>query len=426
MGKKKVKYNWRKLDNTAKIFSLDDVKDTNIFRYSVLLKENVNLENLNIAVNKSLEDYSEFKVKIGAGLFWNYLEYNPKVPVVKEENEIPCQHINFRKNNDYLFKVTYYKNKINLDIFHVLTDGTGAMTFFKNLIYHYLNITYKLKQKTKNNDISGDEDQCLKYYDKNYKMSYDFKPAYQIPGFANPKRNNTYHYIVSVKEIKTICKKLNVTITEYLTAIYIYSMYLSIYDNKSNKEISIQVPINLRKVYKNETLANFFTYMNVVSNVSGKQNASFNDVLNHVKREFKDKLTEEEIKKYLARDVNLGMNLGIRLVPLFIKKLFIKFMGVLVTKSFTSTLSNVGIVEIDDIYKKYIDNILVLVMPGRVQKIKCTICSFDDNLNISLNSNINDLNFQTTFLELLEKDLKKIKIESNRKKGGINCVSNRN
>lgn len=413
MERKFSKYNWRKLDNTAKIFSLDDIKDTNIFRYSVLLKENVNLNNLKIALNKSLEDYSLFKVKIGVGFFWNYLEYNPKNPIIKEENEIPCQHINFRKNNDYLFKVTYYKNKINLDIFHVLTDGTGAMTFFKNLIYHYLDITYKLKHAKMNNDNSKNEDQYLKYYDKDSKMAYDFKPAYQIPGLANKKINNTYHYIVSVKKIKKVCKNLNVTITEYLTAVYIYSMYLSIYDKKSNKEISITVPINLRKVYKDETLTNFFTYMNIVSNVSGKENVLFNEVLKHIKKEFKDKLTDKEIKKYLARDVNLGMNLGIRLVPLFIKKLFIKFMGVFVTKSSTSTLSNVRIVDIDDIYKQYIDNILVLVMPSRVQKIKCTICSFDDKLNITLNSNINDFDFQKTFIKVLQTDIKNIQVESN-------------
>ena len=65
--------------------------------------------------------------------------------------------------------------------------------------------------------------------------------------------------------------------------------------------------------------------------------------------------------------------------------------------------------------QKYIDNILVLVMPGRVQKIKCTICSFEDKLNITLNSNINDTKFQRSFLNLLQKDLKQIKIKSNKK-----------
>ena len=158
-------------------------------------------------------------------------------------------------------------------------------------------------------------------------MSYDFKPAYQLPGIPNKKINNTYHYIISVKEIKNICKKLNATITEYLTAIYIYALYLSLYNKKSNKEINVTVPINLRNFFNNETDTNFFTYMNITSNINNKDNISFNEILKHVKQEFKEKLNDNKIKEYLARDVKLGMNLSIRLVPLFIKKNIYKIYG---------------------------------------------------------------------------------------------------
>lgn len=413
MWKKSEKYNWRKLDNTAKIFSLDDKSNSNVFRYSVILKEIVDVKILKKAVLKALEKISVFKVKIGTGLFWNYLEYNGKTPKVTPENGMPCEHINFRKNNDYLFKVTYYKNKINIDIFHVLTDGTGAMTLLKSLIYNYLNLKYKLKGNVENDVVGKYQDLCLKYYDKNYKMKYDFKSAYQVPGRVNPRINKTYHYIVNVDEFKKVCKKLKVTVTEYLTAMYIYAMYLSLYNKDSKKEINITVPINLRKIFKEETLANFFTYMNVVSNVSGKKKITFKEILKHVHQEFKDKLTEEKVKEYLARDVNLGMNLPIRLVPLVIKKIFIKFMGVMVTRSTTSTLSNVGIFEVDDCYKKYIDNILVVGKPGRVQKIKCTVCSYNDKLNITVNSNIKDNKFQMAFLEVLKKQIKQIQVINN-------------
>ena len=163
MKNKIYKNNWRKLDNTAKIFSLDDSRNTNIFRYSVLLKEDININVLEKALNKTLIDCPSFKMKIGAGLFWNYLELNHKKPIIKEENEIPCEHINFKRNNDYLFKVTYYKNKINLDIFHVLTDGTGAITLLKTLIYNYLNLKYNLTSNIKiENNNNKYQDQHLK------------------------------------------------------------------------------------------------------------------------------------------------------------------------------------------------------------------------------------------------------------------------
>ena len=44
------------------------------------------------------------------------LYLNEKRIIIQEENEIPCEHINFKKNNDYLFKVTYFERKINIDI----------------------------------------------------------------------------------------------------------------------------------------------------------------------------------------------------------------------------------------------------------------------------------------------------------------------
>ena len=413
--KNKHKKTWRKLDNTAKIFSLDEKNNTSTFRYSVLLKKDVDPSVLQKALNKTINDCPSYKMKMGAGLFWNYLELNEKNIIIQEENEIPCEHINFKKNNDYLFKVTYFKNKINLDVFHVLTDGAGALVLLKALVYNYLILKYKLENDIKyENEINNYQDQYLEYYDPKLKELGKGKKAYQIPGIPNKKINNTYHYIVSVKELKTICKKYQVTITEYLTAVYIYALYNSIYNKKSKKELVIAIPINLRKVFNKETTANFFTYMKINSNVCNKEKISFYDILEYTKGEFYVKLTEDKIKEYIARDMKIGMNIPIRLAPLFAKKLFIKYLGFSVKRSFTTMLSNIGPVDIEEKYKKYIDNILVLVMPNNEQKIKCTVCSYQDKLNITLNSNINDKDMQKVFLKQLKTNLKKIEVISNK------------
>ena len=427
---KKVSYrsSWRRLDNTAKIFSLSVDDDMSVFRFSALLKDKIDLELLKRAVIKALEDYPMYRVKLGTGLFWNYLDFNDRGPVVEEEDDIPCANINFRKNNNYLFKVTYYKNKINIDFFHVLTDATGAIVFFKSLIFHYLDLRYNLKHEEKTNLDFGTKDQYLKYFDKNYSRGSDLKKAYIIPGKVDMKVNNTYHYTIDIKDFKKVCKKEKMTITEYLTAIYIYALYEAYYKkNPNNKELSVSIPINLRKHYNDETLSNFFTYTNIVSNFKDKDNVSFEDVLVQVKKEYLNKLNSEKIKEYLARDVKLGMNLSIRLVPLFVKRAFIKFLGSLVTNSATSRLSNIGVIDFENKYKKYIDNIFVLVLPNKVQKIKCTVCSYDDKLNITMNSNINDLNFENIFYDLLNNKVKDISVNGNniiykKKKRAVVCI----
>ena len=418
---------WRKLDNTAKIFSLSVTDEMSVFRLSAVLKKDIKEDILFKAVVRALHDYPEYRVRLGNGVFWSYLEFNDKAPKIEVESDMPC-NINLRKNNDYLFKITYFGNKINLDIYHVLTDGTGAIFFFRGIIYHYLSLIYKKKSVFVSEKEIYSTDQYLNYYDSSYKSKKSSKKAFIVPGKANLNVNNTYHYTVSIKEIKSVCKKYKVTITEFITAIYIYSLYLS-YFKKSRNDIIVSVPINLRKYYDDETLSNFFTYMNVDGNLIGKNDISFEDVLNNIKSEFLNKLNSEKVKEYLSRDMKLGNNLSIRLVPLVIKRLFIRYLGKLVNSSATTRLSNIGIIAIDEEYKKYIDNVYVLVSPNKVQKIKCTICSYEDKLNITMNSNINDKKFEDIFYNELNKYIKEINVESNKKnnkrKGRLN-VSNKN
>jgi len=406
MRKGYLKDNWRKLDNTAKIFSLDSRNNINIFRYSIILKEDVSYELLVSSVKMALNKMIAFKVKLETGFFWNYLEYNNKEPVILEDNGIPCKHINLKNNNDYLFKVTYYNKTINLDIHHVLTDGTGAINFLKLILYSYLDLKYKLNDVSDN--LDGDvkyNDQYLMCYDKKILSKGDLKRAYQIPGKISSKINYTNHYKIDVSKLKSICRKYNITITEYLTAVYIYALYLSFYNKKEKRDIAIHVPINLRKIYLVDTPSNFFVCMNIRFNVSDFKVVTFKNILREVKNDFRNKLNNDKVKEYLNRDVKLGMNIPIRLIPLPIKKFFIRFIGNLFLKSSTSTLSNIGIIKIDDCYRKYVDNVLIMVRPGKYQKIKCTVCSFDNWLNVVINANVMDKVFNRNFYKLLKKDL---------------------
>ena len=51
MKKKNYRNSWRKLDNTAKIFSLSVDDDMSVFRFSILLKEKVD-NNMIINIDK--------------------------------------------------------------------------------------------------------------------------------------------------------------------------------------------------------------------------------------------------------------------------------------------------------------------------------------------------------------------------------------
>ena len=131
-NKKENKLYWRRLDNSAKIFPIAAGKKySTVFRLSAVMKEKVDSRILYESVNLTLDKYPSFKVRMKEGFFWYYFEYNSKKPIVEEEKGYPCKYIEPRTNNYYLFKVTYFENKINIDIFHSLTDGNSGNMFFK-------------------------------------------------------------------------------------------------------------------------------------------------------------------------------------------------------------------------------------------------------------------------------------------------------
>ena len=60
----------------------------------------------------------------------------------------------------------------------------------------------------------------------------------------------------------------------------------------------------------------------------------------------------------------------------------------------------------------YVDNIVTTVNAGKYQKIKCTVCSFKNNLTVTINSNLFTNNFEKEFYKLLIKYCGKVYIDN--------------
>ena len=143
MSKKNVN-RWYKLENAAKIFPpTSNKKDTKVFRFYVELFEEINPIFLQNALDETLEEFPLFKSTLKKGLFWYYLETTNIECKVEEEKNSPCDFI----TNDLLFIVSYFRKRINVEINHALTDGTGTLPFLKLLIPNYLIIKQKIQNK---------------------------------------------------------------------------------------------------------------------------------------------------------------------------------------------------------------------------------------------------------------------------------------
>ena len=135
---------WDRLDNTAHLFPVIAGENmSNVYRISVTLTELVQPDILQQALNIVLPKMDGFNLRLRMGVFWYYFEENGKsAPRVREESNFPCRYIQQNQNHSYMFRVTYYKYRINLEVFHVLTDGMGGINFLKELTYQYLRLAH--------------------------------------------------------------------------------------------------------------------------------------------------------------------------------------------------------------------------------------------------------------------------------------------
>ena len=421
MSKKIIKrMYWRKLDDQAKVFTLaSNKKYSSIYRLSVLLKENIDKELLQKATEMAITKYRAYKVKLNTGLFWYYFEENELMPMVSEEVDYPFKKINDTSNNYYLFKVTYFKSKINLEVFHALTDGNGAILFLNEIVYRYLEMKYPDKiarHKKEFRKMSEDtEDAYKKSYVKKRTKTKKIKKAYMLQGEELDKGEyGITHNIINLKELKEYAKKEGCSLSEYLVALIAYSIYETNYRiYRGKRPINISVPINLKKYIQTETISNFFSYMQVSISLKGKKVYTFNDILVLVKKEFEKKLILDKILSTITKDAGSTNNIFVRLVPLVLKKIAFRIGSMQVKRKFTTSFSNIGIVTVEDEYKEYINGYFVILSPDWAEKIKCGIVSYNEDIVVTFSTILRENLVENKFKELVKERNIEIRIEGN-------------
>lgn len=433
---KNKKMKWRRLDNSAKIFPISaGRKYSTVFRLSVVLDEVIEPKVLQMAVEQTVEKYKSFKVRMKSGFFWYYLEENPKKPIVRKEKEYPCTYIDRRKNNGYLFKVTYFESKINIDIFHSLTDGNTGTTFFREIVYKYLELRHPKQFENEERNLRKlhytTEDSYLKNYDKKAKSNASMQKAYKLRGKKiKLGAISAIHEIIDLESLKKECERADVTITQYMTAVLIFCIYKANYlkyssgKRKSERPIKVCIPVNLKKYFPSETMSNFFSYITLEASLDKlSESNNFEKILKFVKDSFKAKLRKEEIMKTMSANVKLGTNFFIKTIPLLLKKIIVRLSYIEIRKYTTITYSNIGRVGIIGKYKEYIKYFLMLIAPEPVEKIKCSSCTYENKFVFTFTSILQDNSIEKEFYEFLRRKNIKVEIESN---GVLDDISKEN
>ena len=133
---------WYQLDLSAIVYPTLQRRDfSSVYRLSVVLKEEIQPEVLQKALDRTLPRFPTYKVAMRKGLFWRYLEPNNRPgPFVQRDVKNPCQPMYFKANNRYLIRVYYFRNRIALEAHHSLGDGTGGMYLLLTMTAVYLRL----------------------------------------------------------------------------------------------------------------------------------------------------------------------------------------------------------------------------------------------------------------------------------------------
>ena len=137
---------WYRLDNAGVLYSaLQREKYSPVYRFSAVLSQPVDPAVLQRAVDRTMPRVPGFRVRMKPGVFWHYFEPNDSPgPFVRPDMSNPCQPIRFREDNGWLVRFFYYQSRISLEVFHAVSDGAGALTFFRTLLAVYVRRSWRM------------------------------------------------------------------------------------------------------------------------------------------------------------------------------------------------------------------------------------------------------------------------------------------
>lgn len=386
---------WYRLDNAGVLYSaLKKEKYAPVYRFSAVMTEPVDPEALQRAVDRTLPRFPCFRVRIRKGVFWCYFEPNEKAgPFVRPDIANPCQPIREKADNDWLIRFYYYEHRISFEAFHAISDGAGALKFFRTLLAEYLRqrgvsippdpSILDVEESPRPEEL---EDAYSRYAGKKVLRGGLQKRAYSNE--SEPERFYTLNVtmgLMSVARVKAQAKAHGVSITEYLTAVLLLSLLEKQAEEKPRRlrPVALAIPVDLRSWFPSETLRNFILTLRpcVDPNLG---DYSLEEIIQYVHNYVRLHLNRQEMRAILTGNVQFTKNHLLQIVPLFLKKPIMAFSYELVgVRPYTATYTNPGPFRVPDSMVPHIQRMEVVLGQATRPSPHCASISYGDTLEVT-------------------------------------------
>ena len=429
MAQKKTK-DWYTLDNAGILYSaLQREEYSAIYRFSAVLTETVDPELLQAAVDTCIPRFPGFAVRIKRGAFWYYFEPNDAPgPFIKQDISNPCQPIRYQEDNGWLIRFYYYDRRISLEVFHALSDGAGAMTFFRTVLAAYLRLTGRdipyagpglldIREPAREEER---EDAYSRYAGKKVlRLSLQGK-AY--PNVGTPEPFYTFHVtmgFVPLDQLRNLARSYHATVTEYLTAVLLKVLVDKQRRERPVKElpVALAIPVNLRSWFPSATLRNFIiTVRPCIDPSLGRY--SFEEILNYTTHYMRLVLDQHRSRAVFTGNVRFQRNKLLGILPVFLKNpimaLSYRLAGV---RPYSGTYTNPGAFKVPPEMHGLIDHMEVILGQATVPRPHCASISYGNTMEISFGGTQQERDTERAFFRFLVKAGLPVKVVSNREEG---------
>lgn len=371
---------WTKLDNAAKIFPPTvSNRDSKVFRLFCEFNEKVEPRALQAALDAAMESFPFYRAVLKQGVFWYYLESTDIKPAVREEYREPCPRLYDKNRKALLFEVTYFKNRVNFEVFHALTDGEGAARFMQTLVTAYLKKRY-FRDLGHIPEYSYDataaekqDDSFFRYYkDRSVPKTPAIKRAYHIRGArlaAHPLA--VIEGEMPVAELLKTAHQYNTTLTAFLVSLYLKVMDESLALRDRGKTAVIDVPVDLRQFFQSKSARNFFGIIRVEYTFA-EQPRALEEIIPAVSLCMKNGLDKTKISERMTGLSKMENFLPARIVPLIIKNPVLRAANSFADRGVTAAFSNLGRIELPEEAAAYVRKIGVMSSTKRMQACMCS------------------------------------------------------
>lgn len=408
------KLRWMRLDNAAKIYPAARSQNwTNMFRLSVTLTEKVDVPVLQSALDVTVRRFPSIAARLRRGIFWYYLQQLEQPPQIRQESSYPLIRMSKKEARRCALRVIVYENRIAVEFFHSLTDGTGGMIFLKTLTAEYLQQKYGLSIPAENGVLGRLEEPSEAELEDSFQK-------YAAPRSASRKEDNAWRlhgtpeqdgflnltcFTLSSQAVLEKAHEYGVTVTAFLCAVMmeaLQQMQKELVPNvRRRKPIKVLIPVNLRALFPSRSLRNFALYTTPqIDPFLGEY--EFAEICRLVQHWMGLDVTPRQMATKIATNVNSERMWAVKLMPLFIKNFVMKAVFNSVgEKKFCLNLSNLGMVKLPEPMQLYVERIDFVLGTQATGPYNCGTVSYGDKLCVNFIRNIREPELETAFYQVL-------------------------